>query len=305
MKAVASDSAIVLVVDDSPESLGMLNIALNNAGLMVLVALNGAQALSIIERITPDVVLLDGIMPEMDGFDTCRAIKQKLPNIPVIFMTGLTDSEYVIKGFEVGGVDYVTKPIVPDEVLARIRVHTQNAKLTQSAQAALDYAGQYVFCVSNDGALEWATPHVHELVDSLNGDAPCAWEQIQQLLAPWLAQGDQSQPLELTNFEPPLQAYFAGEHGSNHLLVRLVTPKKTKTAEALQQELPLTKREAQVLYWVSFGKTNWEVAQILDMSPRTVNKHLEQVFKKMGVDNRTAAAAISIRILESDEEAVG
>jgi DNA-binding response OmpR family regulator len=82
---------VVLVVDDSPESLGMLNVALNNQGYIALVALNGAQALSIAEKIEPDVVLLDAVMPQMDGFETCRRLKLKRPNPPRLFMTGLSD----------------------------------------------------------------------------------------------------------------------------------------------------------------------------------------------------------------------
>jgi len=79
----------------------------------------------------------------------------------------------------------------------------------------------------------------------------------------------------------------------------VVEAKIEKAPFDLQQNLPITKRESEVLYWVSYGKTNWETSQILSMSPRTVNKHLEQIYKKLGVDNRTSAAAISIRILES------
>ncbi len=278
----------------------MLNVTLNNAGLTVLVALNGLQALTIVERVTPDVVLMDAVMPEMDGFDTCRQLKIKLPQTPVIFMTGLTESEHVLKGFEVGGVDYVTKPIVPDEVLARIRVHCQNAKLAETAQAALDYSGQYVFCVDNQGQMQWATPNTQELVGSLTEQPELAWQQIEQQLSPWLSQSDKNAGLELQAFDPPMKAFYSGEHEGAYQLIRLVTPKKTKTAEALQEELGLTKRESQVMYWVSFGKTNWEVAQILSMSPRTVNKHLEQIFKKLGVDNRTSASAISIRVLEAE-----
>ena len=114
-------SDVVLVVDDSPESLGMLNIALNTQGYTALVALNGIQALAIIEKVEPDVILLDAVMPEMDGFETCKRLKKLLPNTPIIFMTGLTDIEDVVKGFEAGGIDYVTKPISPDEVIARIK----------------------------------------------------------------------------------------------------------------------------------------------------------------------------------------
>ena len=99
MSIIEFSNIIVLVVDDSPESLGMLNATLNKAGLTVLVALSGAQALSIVEKVQPDVVLLDAIMPEMDGFDTCQKLKEKLPSTPIIFMTGLNDSEHVIHGF--------------------------------------------------------------------------------------------------------------------------------------------------------------------------------------------------------------
>ncbi|RCU45265.1 DNA-binding response regulator [Corallincola holothuriorum] len=293
-------SSIVLVVDDSPESLGMLNAALNNAGLTVLVALSGQQALSIAERITPDVILMDAMMPGMDGFETCEKIKQQLPMTPVIFMTGLTDVEHVVRGFEVGGVDYVTKPIVAEEVMARIKVHTQNARLAISAQTALDHAGQYVICVDHQGEIEWATPHVHQLVASAKGEEAEIWHSISAQLITWL-QDDPALPLTISLFEMPMHAQFGGEHQAGHSLIRLVAAESEKSPETLQQKLPITKRESEVLYWVSFGKTNWEIAQILSMSPRTVNKHLEQLFKKIDVDNRTAAAAISIRILDGGE----
>lgn len=145
MSIITSNNITVLVVDDSPESLSMLNATLNQAGLTVLVALNGVQALTIVEKVQPDVILLDAIMPEMDGFDTCIRLKELLPSTPIIFMTGLNDSKHVMRGFESGGTDYITKPVVPDEVLARIKVHSQSARLAKSAQAALDYAGQYIF----------------------------------------------------------------------------------------------------------------------------------------------------------------
>jgi DNA-binding NarL/FixJ family response regulator len=298
MSIITNNNIIVLVVDDSPESLGMLNATLNQAGLTVLVALSGQQALSIVERVQPDVILLDAVMPEMDGFAACIKLKEKLPSTPIIFMTGLNDSKHVIQGFESGGTDYITKPVVPDEVLARIRVHSQSARLAKSAQAALDYAGQYIFCVSNNGNLEWATPHAQELLNKLGDDNLETWQTIQQDIALWLMQTPEAKPLTLTQFTPSLEAHYAGNYNSLHSLVRISTPKQTGSEQDLQTALGLTKRESQVLYWLSFGKTNWEIAQILEMSPRTVNKHLEQVYKKLGVDNRTAAASVSIRILE-------
>src|ERR1700730_13816639 len=139
---------IALVVDDSPETLRLLTDALDGAGMTVMVAMDGAAALRIVEQITPDIILLDAVMPGMDGFETCRRLKRAagFSNVPVIFMTGLAEtehhvrgaeSEHIVRGLEAGGVNYVTKPIVIEEMLARIRVHLANARLTQSARAAL------------------------------------------------------------------------------------------------------------------------------------------------------------------------
>jgi DNA-binding response OmpR family regulator/DNA-binding CsgD family transcriptional regulator len=287
---------VVLVVDDSPESLGMLNIALNTNGYTALVALSGVQALSIIDKVQPDVILLDAVMPEMDGFETCIKLKALLPNVPIIFMTGLSDSEDVVRGFEAGAIDYVTKPISPDEVIARIKTHVETAKLAISAQDALDLTGSNVFCVSNQGRLSWATPNVHKMIDDIAGQDNSPWATLATKLAKWL-KTDTLQPLKLNCFSQPIEIVYERTQDDKHL-VKIAAAKAQKTAEYLKQNLPVTKRESEVLYWVSYGKTSWEISQILDMSPRTVNKHLEQIYKKLGVDNRTSAAAISIRLLE-------
>lgn len=290
-------SDVVLVVDDSPESLGMLNVALNTQGFTALVALNGIQALAICDKVQPDVILLDAVMPEMDGFETCRRLKDLLPNTPIIFMTGLTDVEDIVKGFESGGIDYVTKPISPDEVIARIKTHVQTAKLALSAQDALDHVGNNVFCVNNEGRLSWATPHVHALIEETAGDDKSPWATLSTYLQNWL-KGDTSINLQVKCFNDPVEIGYEHAQKNMHLL-HIKEFKQAKSAEDLKAHLPITKRESEVLFWVSYGKTSWEISQILAMSPRTVNKHLEQIFRKLGVDNRTSAAAISIRILEA------
>ena len=103
--------------------------ALDGAGMTVMVAMDGAAAMRIVDQITPDIILLDAVMPGMDGFETCRRLKRDagLSNVPVIFMTGLAETEHIVRGLEAGGVDYVTKPIVIEEMLARISVHLANA----------------------------------------------------------------------------------------------------------------------------------------------------------------------------------
>src|SRR5262249_35345450 len=163
---------IVLVVDDSPDTLRMLTDALEEAGMTVLVALEGSQALAIVTKITPDVILMDAVMPSMDGFEACRAIKHNkmLAHVPVIFMTGLGETQDIVKGLEAGGVDYVTKPIVPDELLARIRVHLANARLANSARAALDASGRYLLATNAAGGVLWCTPQTAKLLGLAFGD---------------------------------------------------------------------------------------------------------------------------------------
>src|SRR5260221_14362818 len=157
---------IPLVVDASPETLRLLTDALDGAGMTVMVAMDGAAAMRIVDKITPDIILLDAVMPGMDGFETCRRLKRDagLSNVPVIFMTGLAETEHIVRGLEAGGVDYVTKPIVIEEMLARIRVHLGNARLTQSARAALDVSGRFLFAVNRHGRILCATQQGQKLL---------------------------------------------------------------------------------------------------------------------------------------------
>src|SRR6201995_4289513 len=173
MIAESKKRDIALVIDDSPETLRLLTDALDSAGMTVMVAMDGAAALRIVEQITPDIVLLDAMMPGMDGFETCRRLKRdaEFSNVPVIFMTGLAETEHIVSGLEAGGVDYVTKPIVIEEMLARIRVHLANARLTQSARAALDASGRYLLAVNGQGKIVWATPQAQKLLSDSLGTA--------------------------------------------------------------------------------------------------------------------------------------
>ena len=123
---------IVLVVDDAPDTLRFLTDTLEGAGVTVLIATDGESCLALVDEVTPHLILMDAMMPGLDGFQTCRRLKQEkgLQHVPVIFMTGLSDTEHVLEGLQAGGVDYVAKPIVVEELLARIRVHLANARVT-------------------------------------------------------------------------------------------------------------------------------------------------------------------------------
>ncbi|SHL92181.1 response regulator [Bradyrhizobium lablabi] len=293
---------VALVVDDSPETLRLLTDALDGAGMTVMVALDGASAMRIVDQITPDIVLMDAVMPGMDGFETCRRLKRDagLDNVPIIFMTGLAETEHIVRGLEAGGVDYVTKPIAIEEMLARIRVHLANARLTQSARAALDVSGRYLLAVNDAGKIMWATPQAQKLLaDTLAADADDDFV-LPDPMPQWLDQAQKSKAgtkaavMAAFPGNEQLRLQYMGKLGPNEFLLRLAKDSGAETPAEFSSELGLTTREGEVLQWLSKGKTNRDIAQILGLSPRTVDKHLEQIYSKLGVENRTAAAAIAV-----------
>ncbi|WFU30231.1 response regulator [Bradyrhizobium brasilense] len=292
---------VALVVDDSPETLRLLTDALDGAGMTVMVALDGASAMRIVEQITPDIVLLDAVMPGMDGFETCKRLKRDagLDGVPIIFMTGLAETEHIVRGLEAGGVDYVTKPIVVQEMLARIRVHLANARMTQSARAALDVSGRYLLAVNSAGALLWATPQAQRLLSDTLADAADNFV-LPDPMPQWLEQAQKgktgSKTATMASFpgNEQLRLQYMGKLGPNEFLLRLAKDTSGDMPAEFSSELGLTTREGEVLSWLSKGKTNRDIAQILGLSPRTVDKHLEQIYAKLGVENRTAAAAIAV-----------
>jgi DNA-binding NarL/FixJ family response regulator len=241
-------------------------------------------------------------MPGLDGFETCKRLKRDagLGNIPIIFMTGLAETEHIVRGLEAGGVDYVTKPIVVEEMIARIRVHLANARLTQSARAALDVSGRYLLAVNGQGKIMWATPQAQKLLSAtLAADTEDEFA-LPDPIPHWLNQAQQgkagSKAAAMASFpgNEALRLQYMGKLGPNEFLLRLAKDTGADTPAEFSSELGLTTREGEVLSWLSKGKTNRDIAQILGLSPRTVDKHLEQIYSKLGVENRTAAAAIAV-----------
>ncbi|MEK6668035.1 DNA-binding response regulator [uncultured Aquabacterium sp.] len=219
----------VLVVDDAPDTLRMLCDALAQEGYTVLVARDGLQALDRLDVVVPDAILLDGVMPGLSGFETCQRIKAHPQGeaVPVIFMTGLSETADIVAGFDAGGVDYVVKPLRIEEVLARLNTHVRNARAAREARAAVQRASAASSALSVAAAAASAA-----------------------------------------------------------------------SAERLSHAA-LTPRETEVLTWLARGKTNRDIADILGMSHRTVNKHLEHIFEKLGVETRAAAAALASQAIQA------
>ncbi len=294
----------LLVVDDTPETLGFLTDTLDHAGFTVLIATDGESALRLLGQITPDLVLMDAVMPALNGFETCRRMKRDkaLAHVPVIFMTGLTETENVLEGLAAGGVDYVTKPLVVDELLARIRVHLANARVAAGTRAALDAAGRFLLATDARGRLLWCTPKARQLFgeifpamnDAGAGLPAAVMSQLMQLRAE--SAGAQARLLVDIKGRK-VEISVMSPIGPDELLFRLTELSTTPDEQQLQRTLSLTSRESEVLLWISRGKANREIGEILAISPRTVNKHLEQIFVKLGVENRASATARAIRAL--------
>jgi DNA-binding NarL/FixJ family response regulator len=234
------------------------------------------------------------VMPGMDGFEVCRRLRadSATRTIPIIFMTGLTETEHVVAAFDAGGTDYVTKPVRQSEVLARIAAHVNTARLMHQARSALDAFGNAVLAVTpQDGRIVWQTPLARQWMHQYFGGDTDAVTPAP--LATWLSAGPNAPPLTVIRGAARLTFTAADVRGGEQWMIVLREESDTARVQALTALFRLTQREAEVLHWVIQGKTNRDIGAILGMSPRTVNKHLEHVFEKLGVETRTAAATLA------------
>jgi DNA-binding NarL/FixJ family response regulator len=329
------DRHVVLIVDDKPDNLAMLSDSLDESGHIVLVATDGISALERLDYITPDLILLDAMMPGIDGFETCKRIKliKSVNHVPVVFMTGLTETEHVVRGFEVGGIDYVTKPIKPQEVVARIGAHIKTARMMSQARGMLEHAAHAVIVLSGNGLPLWQTSKASLWLEKYfpaGAAAVNAGHKLPMMLQSWLneslvrqrqgngdirplvtTQGDcelrialsapgQGNEITLLLEEKNIGAEIAAAAAATAAATTALLRSAAQGGEALTPgSFHLTPRESDVLAWLGKGKTNRDIAEILGMSPRTVNKHLEHIFVKLGVETRSAAAVLASSVQQA------
>lgn len=295
---------VILVVDDTLESLRFLTTTLSLAHMTVLVAKDGMAATQLLQHASPDLILMDALMPKMDGFETTRRIKANAAfrQLPIIFMTGLTDTDDVVRALNAGAIDYVRKPIVVEELLARIHIHLANARAAHASQVALDTSGRPALSVDETGSPHWLTPMAREILERLFPEWPSTSSALPEplRLAIQQLQGVAPAPgtcIPVKGGSGTLEVTFLRRTADNHWLFRLAERREGDDQRILATRLGLTARESEVLLWISRGKQNREVSEILSISPRTVNKHLETIFEKMGVENRASATAIAVTTL--------
>jgi DNA-binding CsgD family transcriptional regulator len=181
-----------------------------------------------------------------------------------------------------------------------------NARLTRSARAALDASGRFLLAVDAAGRISWCTPQAERLLERANTSTS---DPLDGTLRDWIAgcarQGMAATASLILPIAPELgggtvEVAYLGRIGPDEMLLRARSGDAAQAEHVLQTKLSLTAREAEVLLWLGRGKANRDIADILGMSPRTVSKHLEQVYVKIGVENRAAAAALVIRLLNAE-----
>lgn len=283
----------VLVVDDVPANLSLLLDSLSDAGHEVLVAESGRSALSLLAHTTPDLVLMDLVMPEIDGVATCRKLKERpeCVEVPVIFMTAIDEPAQKLRAFEAGAVDYITKPVYPPEVLARVAAHLKIRALQQSladelslrveAEEQLSHSlDRAVVLADAAGKIVFGTRLAFDL---LHKHFP---GQIAGALPPQL--GTEGAALIVRRF---------AERDRNDLQMLVIEERGAPPGPAALIQLGLTPREAEVLYWIAQGKSNPDIGMILGANVRTVHKHVEHIFRKLGLETRNAAMLAALDVL--------
>ena len=313
MNESRSPLPVVLAIDDVPENLAVLFELLAGSGFEVLVAESGEKALERIDELRPSLVLLDVLMPGLDGFEVCRRLKAMpaYAEVPVIFMTALNETVDKVKGFRAGAVDYVSKPVEAEEVLARVRAHLQLRELRQTleernrtlareverrraAEHQLEESlDQAVLVVTRRGGVQFCTRRGWDLLGRF---FPAETTGLPAALVAWL-QLETTEPLEIDHPEGQLLVRrFAESGAAESLMLRLEEHLAIPSPDALRQ-LGLTPREAEVLYWMTQGKTSPEIGVILEAAPNTIKKHAQNIFTKLEVENRTAAALRALEVL--------
>lgn len=313
-----SDPETILVVDDTPANLAVLTDLLDREGFEVVVAQSGAAALERLRTLTPAIVLLDVLMPGMDGFETCRRLKTdpRLAAVPVFFITAQTDSFDKLQGFAAGAVDYITKPFLAEEVLARVRAHLrirqlqseleEQLRLRQLAEEQLAQSlDRAVAVIAPDGALQFCTSLGRALLDrwfpattSAHGNTNTSEsrERLPSALADWTARRrarrDAPEVFRVQNAQGELSVRLLADPAIPESAVLLFDEQPTASPAALRQ-LGLTPREAEVLYWLSEGKSYKEIGVILACEWRTAQKHAEKIYQKLHVENRHGAASVA------------
>jgi DNA-binding NarL/FixJ family response regulator len=242
-------------------------------------------------------------MPGLDGFQICERLQSSphTADIPVLFITALSAAMDIERAFGEGAVDYITKPIDERELLARLSAHIGKSRHARRAEASMRALGNRTVMCRSDGTITWITTGARALIEQWLPGPHLTTGRLPDRVTAWMRRPELhvsdarcGRPcLRFDTAGGVLHVHHAGVALDDECLLVLEAERPADQRD-LEQAFGLTTREAEVLVWVARGKTNRDIAEILGLSPRTINKHLEHVFAKLGVETRTAAAAIAL-----------
>lgn len=309
----------ILVVDDVPGNIGILLDSLSRE-YRLLVAEDAESCLEQLPHDLPDLILLDVRLPGMSGFDLCRRLKAStsLAAIPVIFMTALDEPDEKARALDLGAVDYVTKPLHIPEVFARVRTHLRILALQRELQGKNEALETEVALRRDMETQLHQSLEQGILATTLDGQLLFSTRRADHLLKVYFADHSpgvlpgtllhrMKEVLAAATPEP-----FQIDHPSilaRHISIRLFTSRPPASTVLLYLEesgtrgpaalvsLGLSSREAEVLFWITEGKTHSEIATILGAAVRTIDKHIENIYRKLHLENRSAAIRLGLETL--------
>lgn len=283
----------LLVVDDDPKLRDLLNRYLTAQQFEVGLAVDGPSLNRLLQRETWDLIILDLMMPGMDGVETCRRLKERpeCASVPVLFMTAAEEPPQKLRAFDAGAVDYIAKPAYPPEVVARVAAHLQIRRLQKAVEDELalrleaeeqlrESLDRAVVIADAGGRIVFATRLASALLHKHHPDAAAG-----------------HLPAALERSGSPLSVRRFSERDRDDLQMLILEERGSPPGPLSLLRLGLTPREAEVLYWLAQGKSNPDIATILGANVRTVHKHVEHIFQKLGLETRHAAMLAALEVL--------
>ncbi len=290
---------MILIVDDNVHNLQVLGNILQSSGYNIAVAERGEDALNFIEKKRPDLILLDIVMPGMDGIGVCNKLKSnpRTQDIPIIFISVHKDTQEKIKAFQAGGVDYITKPFQREEVLARVSVHLQLQEAKEKLQKSNEELEKRIQdrtrrLLESNKKLEEMNIALKVLLEKKEESRDVFVRNlvfnVRQMIEPCL---DKLKQTPLTPFQRRL--LFSLENR----LKEIINPYQRSLAE----KFGLTPSELQVLQFIREGKMTKEIADILGLSKRTIDTHRHNIRKKLGILNKNVNLRTYLEYLEREQ----
>jgi len=265
------DQSVIMVVDDNPDSLKLLSDILSEQGFQVRQALNGQLALAAAKQQSPDLFILDIRMPEMDGFELCRQLKNEATtcSVPVIFISGLNDSADKVKAFDIGGQDYITKPFEDTEVLARVKLHLEVSSMRKNLENIVQQ--RTINLEESNTALKVLLEHRSSEREKFEENA---LSHIRSLVSPYLER------LKNTDLDSQQSSLL------DIVEVNLLEITSQFSGTLYSSSLGLTRREMEVAALIKTGKTNGEISTLISISDHSVSFHRQNLRKKLGLLGR-------------------